>query len=490
MLRIRVSALLLCFILLMGVTAVGAADSGVNLTRLAGVTLSTNVPELGGHGLGLINDGAYDSSVGGFATRTDVLQTTPWPHYIDIDFGENIVQAATMSLHAFYASGMAVTDLDLAYWIDGGWRNVREGLTFRWTTMTGDKAETRSAFINSRYTTTKIRIIIKGANLAGGDYRIDELEIFGKVTGTLERNVASAPGAVFALRKAGDNASLPKSAAVVYSTGVSGMEEVAWEEADFSVPGTKTISGTLVNYPEVRLKTHTAVWQPDAAYTDLQDDLLRKSVTLLAQEGLFWDGGTLFRPNAPLTRLELAQMLYAAKKAVPLYADFYDDIDAEHFYYGVIGAVANANLAEIFAGERFDAETPVTGAEFGAAFGIAEAADATAAITRGAAAIALTRSIYGDISNQTLKVFRDNGKAVQNPDMGFMIYYYDCSTVSYDSKLDSTDLLEDIPGTNTVYLRFPWCHIEPEEGVFNWSFIDTQIQRFAQAGKSVMLGVT
>ena len=92
----------------------------------------------------------------------------------------------------------------------------------------------------------------------------------------------------------------------------------------------------------------------------------------------------------------------------------------------------------------------------------------------------------------TMKVvtFTDTQQALSDPDMGFMIYYYDNSTTYYDCMGSDSDLFEDIPGANTVYLRFPWCHVEPVEGRFNWSYIDTQIQKFAQVGKSVMLAIT
>jgi hypothetical protein len=53
---------------------------------------------------------------------------------------------------------------------------------------------------------------------------------------------------------------------------------------------------------------------------------------------------------------------------------------------------------------------------------------------------------------------------------------------SYGSRLATTDLLPDWPGLSFIYLRIPWSYIEPREGEFNWSVVDTPMQRFVPRG--------
>jgi len=84
----------------------------------------------------------------------------------------------------------------------------------------------------------------------------------------------------------------------------------------------------------------------------------------------------------------------------------------------------------------------------------------------------------------------DNGAELSNPGMGFVLHYYDNSPTSYGSKLAPDDLLTDWPGLSLVYLRIPWSYIEPEEGKFNWSVLDTPIQRYGQRGIRSALRLT
>ena len=76
----------------------------------------------------------------------------------------------------------------------------------------------------------------------------------------------------------------------------------------------------------------------------------------------------------------------------------------------------------------------------------------------------------------------DNGSELQNPGMGWALHYYDNVPSNYGSRLAPNDLLPNWPGLSFIYLRIPWAYIEPEEGQFNWSVVDTPMQRFAERG--------
>jgi hypothetical protein len=85
--------------------------------------------------------------------------------------------------------------------------------------------------------------------------------------------------------------------------------------------------------------------------------------------------------------------------------------------------------------------------------------------------------------------FTDNQAALSNPGMGWYIYFYD-GPFSYATGLEPSDDLADFPGITVVYLRLPWSLLEPEEGRFNWTVLDTPMQRWVERGKQVAFRVT
>jgi hypothetical protein len=88
-------------------------------------------------------------------------------------------------------------------------------------------------------------------------------------------------------------------------------------------------------------------------------------------------------------------------------------------------------------------------------------------------------------SNRCVVYPKDNGMALVNPQMGWTFHYYSNQINNYGSRLKPSDTLDDFPGLSVVYLRLPWSFIEPEEGVFTWSIVDTPAQRWIDKGKQV-----
>ncbi len=84
----------------------------------------------------------------------------------------------------------------------------------------------------------------------------------------------------------------------------------------------------------------------------------------------------------------------------------------------------------------------------------------------------------------------DNGQALVNPDMGWTMHYYSNIIANYGSKLAPSDTLDNFPGLSTVYLRLPWSFLEPKEGEFDWSVVDTPAQRWIAKGKQVAFRVS
>jgi hypothetical protein len=84
----------------------------------------------------------------------------------------------------------------------------------------------------------------------------------------------------------------------------------------------------------------------------------------------------------------------------------------------------------------------------------------------------------------------DTGEALVNPGMGWVLHYYDNSLTNYGSRLAPSDTLTDFPGLSTIYLRLAWAYLEPEEGRFNWSVVDTPAQRWVREGKRIAFRFT
>jgi hypothetical protein len=80
---------------------------------------------------------------------------------------------------------------------------------------------------------------------------------------------------------------------------------------------------------------------------------------------------------------------------------------------------------------------------------------------------------------------QDTGEALVNPDMGWVFHFYDNIPRNYGSRLAPSDTVDDFPGLSVIYLRLPWSLVEPEEGRFNWSVVDTPAQRWIAEGKRV-----
>lgn len=80
---------------------------------------------------------------------------------------------------------------------------------------------------------------------------------------------------------------------------------------------------------------------------------------------------------------------------------------------------------------------------------------------------------------------QDTGVALENPGMGWVLYFYSNIPDNYGSRLAPSDTVDEFPGVTTVYLRIPWSYVEPEEGRFCWSVVDAPAQRWIAKGKQV-----
>ena len=103
------------------------------------------------------------------------------------------------------------------------------------------------------------------------------------------------------------------------------------------------------------------------------------------------------------------------------------------------------------------------------------------------AALSLSRA---ELSVQEVVVTpADDGRALVNPGMGWVMHYYDNGSF-YGTSIGTGDDLRWFPGCSVVYLRLPWAHLEPEEGKYNWNCIDTPAQQWIARGGQIAFRIT
>ena len=79
----------------------------------------------------------------------------------------------------------------------------------------------------------------------------------------------------------------------------------------------------------------------------------------------------------------------------------------------------------------------------------------------------------------------DTGAALVNPGMGWQLHHYANNITRYGLELEPSDTVDEFPGVSSIYLRLAWSYIEPQEGRFNWSIVDTAAARWIAKGKQV-----
>ena len=105
--------------------------------------------------------------------------------------------------------------------------------------------------------------------------------------------------------------------------------------------------------------------------------------------------------------------------------------------------------------------------------------------------IAKTASLPADGSAVfDLTPMADDKTVLANPDKGWYLHYYDNGTLNYGKRKSAEWTLGFMRYLDHVYLRLPWCTVEPEEGQFKWELIDKVVDDFARFGVGVSFRIT
>lgn len=100
----------------------------------------------------------------------------------------------------------------------------------------------------------------------------------------------------------------------------------------------------------------------------------------------------------------------------------------------------------------------------------------------GGQSVSVSAETFLDERKKTAVSLEDSGAALQNPGMGWVFHHYDNAIWQYGEGLGPNYDGREFPGLSVVYLRIAWSFLEPEEGEFNWSILDSVIQRYERQG--------
>ncbi len=82
----------------------------------------------------------------------------------------------------------------------------------------------------------------------------------------------------------------------------------------------------------------------------------------------------------------------------------------------------------------------------------------------------------------------DTIRPLANPDKGWYHHMLDNGINKY--LIQDEQILLDFPGMDHLYLRLAWAFLEPEEGKFDWSYIDNIVDKYVSKGYGISFRIT
>jgi hypothetical protein len=82
----------------------------------------------------------------------------------------------------------------------------------------------------------------------------------------------------------------------------------------------------------------------------------------------------------------------------------------------------------------------------------------------------------------------DTIRPLTNPDKGWYHHMLDNGIGKYGLK-DGSEI-KALPGMDYLYLRLAWAYLEPEEGKFDWSYIDNIVEKYVPLGYGISFRIS
>jgi len=87
-----------------------------------------------------------------------------------------------------------------------------------------------------------------------------------------------------------------------------------------------------------------------------------------------------------------------------------------------------------------------------------------------------------------LSPFWDTTRVLENPHKGWYHHLPDNQTNRYHIGADSE--IDDFPGLDHIFIRMSWAWFEPSEGNYDWTWIDTVVNRWVPKGYRIGIAIT
>ena len=90
--------------------------------------------------------------------------------------------------------------------------------------------------------------------------------------------------------------------------------------------------------------------------------------------------------------------------------------------------------------------------------------------------------------NTDLQTQWDTLRPLANPDKGWYHHHFDNGIDKY--LISSDSILASFPGMDHLYLRLCWAYLEPEEGKYDWCYIDDIIEKYVPLGYGISFRIS
>lgn len=111
-------------------------------------------------------------------------------------------------------------------------------------------------------------------------------------------------------------------------------------------------------------------------------------------------------------------------------------------------------------------------------------------ITIGEALTVLQGNVGSGAAATNNVLFTDNESLLRNPYTGIFSYNVDNGPHGYDIRFSPDNTYTSMPEVSHVYMRLAWSYFQPEEDIFDFSMIDSMIERCKQQDMQVALRIT
>ena len=511
--KTSILAAILSLCMILGIMPGAMAFDQTNITSRA--SISADFPIYDGHSVSMVNDGMPTTGL-----ACDPNADWELPVHLNISFGELNAEISEVKLGSMLGANMGITKFDFEYKDGEEWKVALAGAEIPWQ-YTDTTYEEMTYHLSKRAISNEFRLTI--TETVRRHFRLDEINLYGQMKGLANPVEVTGVKPVYVKTTVNNQVKFPTEVTVL-----SGDQEISmtaqWEDVSYKNPGTYLVTGKIQYYsvePVAVVDVYDNNRDVSAYDGNWAYDLVSKS----AKNGL--SNGVELAPQRVLDRADSAKLIFrqAVGEFTPIETTF-SDVTPCNEYCAIFQTLADKNSFALSDG-KFMPEEKTTRIEFLNALVTAEGDTLTEntglpyqdvdglndqektalkiglekgiitsgdyfrpndGITLGEALVVLGGVQNGAEINLTLN---DNDTFVRNPDTGLFSYYLDNDPNNYDVAYGAElNYPEVAPEVSIMFMRFAWGFLEPKKGEYDFSIIDSAIQRMAAQGRQVAFRIS